>query len=169
MRAGAFLCKGKTWYTELDNSGICYVGSSSTHRPTFLHRRFTMLERFFKSQVATVSDSTYCHRITDALTAAGIKCYCKTKDVNQRSVFDATRMRAQIGTFGIKPQYITEIFVDKENAELASHIIQPWYFIYGNRQQPVSGAAHCRRVGDAALRPERLHQGRGYRPGADRA
>ena len=35
-----------------------------------------MLERFFKSQVATVSDSTYCHRITDALTAAGIKCYC---------------------------------------------------------------------------------------------
>ena len=52
-----------------------------------------------------------------------IKCYCKTKDVNQRSVFDATRMRAQIGTFGIKPQYITEIFVDKENAELASHII----------------------------------------------
>ena len=23
-----------------------------------------MLERFFKSQVATVSDSTYCHRIT---------------------------------------------------------------------------------------------------------
>ena len=77
-----------------------------------------MLERFFKSQVATVSDSTYCHRITDALTAAGIKCYCKTKDVNQRSVFDATRMRAQI-----KPQYITEIFVDKENAELASHII----------------------------------------------
>ena len=40
------------------------------------------------------------------------------------SVFDATRMRAQIGTFGIKPQYITEIFVDKENAELASHIIR---------------------------------------------
>ena len=29
---------------------------------------------------------------------------------------------------------------------------------YGNRQQPVSGAAHCRRVGDAALRPERLHK-----------
>ena len=83
-----------------------------------------MLERFFKSQVATVSDSTYCHRITDALTAAGIKCYCKTKDMNQRSVFDATRMRAQIGTFGIKPQYITEIFVDKENVELASHIIR---------------------------------------------
>ena len=26
-------------------------------------------------------------------------------------------------TFGIKPRYITEIFVDKENAELASHII----------------------------------------------
>lgn len=82
-----------------------------------------MLEQFFKSRVATVSDSAYCHRITDALTETGIKCWCKTKDANQRSVFDATRMQAQIGTFGIKPRYITEIFVDKENAELASHII----------------------------------------------
>ena len=82
-----------------------------------------MFEQFFKSQVAAVSDPYQCNRITDALAAAGIKFYCKTKDVNQRSVFDATRMRAQIGTFGIKPQYITEIFVDKENAELASHII----------------------------------------------
>ncbi len=35
---------------------------------------------------------------------------------------------------------------------------------YGNRQQPVSGAAHCRRAGDAALRPERLHQGRDTAP-----
>lgn len=82
-----------------------------------------MLEQFFKSRVATVSDSAYCHRITGALTSAGIQCYCKTKDVNQRSVFDAARMQAQIGTFGIKPQYVTEIFVDKENAELAFHII----------------------------------------------
>ena len=82
-----------------------------------------MFEQFFKSQVAAVSYPYQCNRITDALAAAGIKFYCKTKDVNQRSVFDATRMRAQIGTFGIKPQYITEIFVDKENAELASHII----------------------------------------------
>ena len=82
-----------------------------------------MLERFFKSQVATVSDSTHCHRLPDALTAAGLQCYCTTTAVNQRRVFDATRMRAQIGTFGLKPQSITEIFVDKENAELASHII----------------------------------------------
>ncbi len=82
-----------------------------------------MLERFFKSQVATISDSAQCHRITDALTAAGIKCYCKTKDVNQRGVFDQSRMRAQLGTFGIKPRYITEIFVDKENADFALHLI----------------------------------------------
>ena len=82
-----------------------------------------MFEQFFKSQVAAVSDPYQCNRITDALAAAGIKFYCKTKDVNQRSVFDATRMRAQIETFGIKPQYITDIFVDKENAVLASHII----------------------------------------------
>ena len=82
-----------------------------------------MLERFFKSQVAAVSDSAQCHRITDALTAAGIKCYCKTKDVNQRSVFDQSRMQAQLSTFGIKPRYITEIFVDKENADFARHLI----------------------------------------------
>ena len=86
-----------------------------------------MLEQFFKSRVATVSDSTYCHRITDALTAAGIKCYCKTKDANQRSVFDATRMRAQIGTFGIKPQYITEIFVDKENTNSITAALVEFY------------------------------------------
>ena len=86
-----------------------------------------MLEQFFKSRVATVSDSTYCHRITDALTAAGIKCYCKTKDANQRSVFDATRMRAQIGTFGIKPRYITEIFVDKENTNSITAALVEFY------------------------------------------
>ena len=40
-----------------------------------------MLEQFFKSQIATVSDSYQCNRITDALAAAGIKFYCKTKDV----------------------------------------------------------------------------------------
>lgn len=40
-----------------------------------------MLEQFFKSQVAAVSDPYQCNRITDALAAAGIKFYCKTKDV----------------------------------------------------------------------------------------
>ena len=32
-----------------------------------------MLEHFFKSLVATVSDPYQCNRITDALAAAGIK------------------------------------------------------------------------------------------------
>ena len=40
-----------------------------------------MLERFFKSQIATVSDPYQCNCITDALAAVGIKFYCKTKDV----------------------------------------------------------------------------------------
>ena len=78
-----------------------------------------MLERFFKSQIATVSDPDQCSRITDALAAAGIKFYCKTKDVNRRNAFD----QARIGTLGIKPKYITEIFVDKENADMAFHIV----------------------------------------------
>ena len=78
-----------------------------------------MLEQFFKSQVATVSDSYQGSRITDALAAAGIKFYCKTKDVNRHHTFD----QARIGTLGIKPQYVTEVFVDKENADMALHII----------------------------------------------
>ena len=78
-----------------------------------------MLEQFFKSQVAAVSDPCQCNHITDALAAAGIKFYCKTKDVNRRTTFDQARM----GTLGIKPRYITEIFVDKENTEMALHII----------------------------------------------
>ena len=78
-----------------------------------------MIERLLKAQVATVSDTDHRNRITDALTAAGIPCYCKTKDVNQRNAFDQRRF----GTLGIKPKYITEIFVDKENAEMALHII----------------------------------------------
>ena len=68
-----------------------------------------MLEQFFKSQVAAVSDPYQCNRITDALAAAGIK----------RNTFD----QARIGTLGIKPKYITEIFVDKENADMALHIV----------------------------------------------
>ena len=78
-----------------------------------------MLEQFFKSPVAAVSDPCQCNRITDALAAAGIKFYCKTKDVNRRNTFD----QARIGTLGIKPKYVTEIFVDKENADMALHIV----------------------------------------------
>ena len=44
-----------------------------------------MFEQFFKSQVAAVSDPYQCNRITDALAAAGIKFYCKTKDVDRKS------------------------------------------------------------------------------------
>ena len=51
-----------------------------------------MLEQFFKSQVATVSDPYQGSRITDALAAAGIKFYCKTKDVNRRNTFDQARI-----------------------------------------------------------------------------
>ena len=76
-----------------------------------------MLEQFFKSQVAAVSDPYQCNRITDALAAAGIKFYCKTKDVNRRNTFD----QARIGSLGIKPKYVT---VDKENADMALHIVR---------------------------------------------
>ena len=70
-----------------------------------------MLEQFFKSQVAAVSDPYQCNRITDALAAAGIKFYCKTKDVNRRNTFD----QARIGTLGIKPKYVTAISLKTQN------------------------------------------------------
>lgn len=82
-------------------------------------RRSLYVRTFFKSLVATVSDPYQCNRITDALAAAGIKFYCKSKDVNRHNTFD----QARIGTLGIKPQYVTEVFVDKENADMALHII----------------------------------------------
>ena len=88
-----------------------------------------MLEQFFKSQIATVSDPYQCNRITDALAAAGIKFYCKTKNVNRRNAFD----QARIGTLGIKPKYITEVFVDKENAEM-----QPSVNYKPEQQMPTS-------------------------------
>ena len=78
-----------------------------------------MFEQFLKSQVAAVSDPYKCNRNTNALAAAGIKFYCKTKDVNRRNAFD----QARTGTLGIKPKYVTEIFVDKENVDMALHIL----------------------------------------------
>ena len=84
-----------------------------------------MFEQFFKSQVAAVSDPYQCNRITDALAAAGIKFYCKTKDVNRRNTFD----QARIGSLGIKPKYVTEIFVDKENADMALHIVHMFFIL----------------------------------------
>lgn len=78
-----------------------------------------MLEQFFKACVAVVSDPFQCNQMTDALTAAGIEFYCRSRDVNRRNPFDQARM----GTLGIKPKYVTEIFVDKENAEMAQHIL----------------------------------------------
>ncbi len=38
-----------------------------------------MLEQFFKSQIATVSDPYQCNRITDALAAAEISSIVKRK------------------------------------------------------------------------------------------
>ena len=83
-----------------------------------------MLEQLFKSQIATVSDPYQCNCITDALAAAGIKFYCKTKDANRRNAFD----QARIGTLGIKPKYITEVFVDKENT-YRTHLAQSREFL----------------------------------------
>ena len=82
-----------------------------------------MLEQFFKARVATASDAAGYQYISDALRSAGMKYYCKAKDIHQRNIFDASRGQADIGTFEMKPQLVAEIFVDKKNAELAAHII----------------------------------------------
>ena len=64
-----------------------------------------MLEHFFKSLVATVSDPYQCNRITDALAAAGIKFYCKSKDVNRHNTFDQVR----IGTLGMPNCFLVDV------------------------------------------------------------
>ena len=68
-----------------------------------------MLEQFFKSQVAAVSDPCQCNRITDALAAAGIKLLLvKTKRiVNRRNTFD----QARIGTLGIKTKVMSQRYL----------------------------------------------------------
>lgn len=98
---------------------ITIIGIGKSTGKRFIRRRSLHVRAFFKSLVATVSDPYQCNRITDALAAAGIKFYCKSKDVNRHNTFD----QARIGTLGIKPQYVTEVFVDKENADMALHII----------------------------------------------
>ena len=79
-----------------------------------------MFERIFKAHIATVSDVQRRSRIVDALAAEGIPCSCKTKDVNRRNAFD----QGKTGALGIRPKYVTEIFVDKKNAEMALHIVR---------------------------------------------
>ena len=75
---------------------------------------------FFWQSLHTFAHLLHTLQKSHALAAAGIKFYCKTKDVNRRNAFD----QARIGTLGIKPKYITEVFVDKENAEMALHIVR---------------------------------------------
>ena len=79
-----------------------------------------MFEQIFKTRIAAVSDPSRCSQLLDALAAAGIQCVCRRKDVNQRSPFD----QAKLGASGIKPKYVTELFVDKKNAGRAMHILR---------------------------------------------
>ena len=51
-----------------------------------------MLEHFFKSLVATVSDPYQCNRITDALAAAGIKFYCKSKTIFYKGIMPSEKI-----------------------------------------------------------------------------
>ena len=79
-----------------------------------------MLERFFKACVAVTADARRRDQITAALTVARVPYTYRVKDVNRRNVFDQGRT----GSLGIRPQYVTEIFVDKENAARAQALLR---------------------------------------------
>ena len=79
-----------------------------------------MLDHFFKTCVAEVSDAEELNRVKDALSAAGIRYESRMKDLNRRNVFD----QARTGSLGIKPKFVTEILVDKKNTEAAMHIVR---------------------------------------------
>lgn len=79
-----------------------------------------MFDHFFKTCVATVSDWEELNRMKVALSASGISYDCRMKDLNRRNVFD----RARTGSLGIKPKFVTDILVDKKDAEAAMHIVR---------------------------------------------
>ena len=70
-----------------------------------------MFEWLAKSHVATVANINSKTKIIYALNAANIRYYLKCRDINR---YSATK-RGRIGKIGIKPKYVTEIFVDKCN------------------------------------------------------
>ena len=75
---------------------------------------------FFKTCVAAVSDAEELNRIKDALSASGISYDCRMKDLNRRNAFD----QARTGSLGIKPKFVTDILVDKKDAEATMHIVR---------------------------------------------
>lgn len=79
-----------------------------------------MFDHFFKTCVAVVSDAEELERIKDALSATGIRYECRMKDLNRRNAFD----QARTGSLGVKPKFVTEILVDKKDAEAAGHIVR---------------------------------------------
>ena len=64
-----------------------------------------MFDHFFKTCVAVVSDAEELERM---------------KDLNRRNAFD----QARTGSLGVKPKFVTEILVDKKDAEAAGHIVR---------------------------------------------
>ena len=79
-----------------------------------------MFDHFFKTCVAAVPDAEELNRMKDALSAASIRYKCRMKDLNRRNAFD----HARTGGLGIKPKFVTEILVDKKDAEAAMHIVR---------------------------------------------
>lgn len=79
-----------------------------------------MFEWLAKSHVATAANINSKTKIIYALNAANIRYYLKCRDINRYS----TTKRDRIGKICIKPKYVTEIFVDRENADMAKMIVR---------------------------------------------
>ena len=79
-----------------------------------------MFEWLAKSHVATAANINSKTKIIYALNATNIRYYLKCRDINRYS----TTKRGRIEKIGIKPKYVTEIFVDRQNADMAKTIVR---------------------------------------------
>ena len=78
-----------------------------------------MFEWLAKSHVATAANINSKTKIIYALNATNIRYYLKCRDINRY-----TTKRGRIEKISIKPKYVTEIFVDRENADMAKTIVR---------------------------------------------
>lgn len=79
-----------------------------------------MFEWLAKSHVATAANINSKTKIIYALNATNIRYYLKCRDINRYS----TTKRGRIEKISIKSKYVTEIFVDRENADMAKTIVR---------------------------------------------
>lgn len=78
-----------------------------------------MFEKLNRSRIATVSNILRKNTITDALKAADIRYYIRCRGIN----LYPTCAQRRTGLSNVQQKYVAEIFVDRENADIAKLIV----------------------------------------------